>query len=209
MKIQAFHRFEAFLAQFRLLEEIQGFSLAVGAHREGGEAGVRNQRQGGDGTRSRGEQQQQAEPPRCAGAEDYAGKGNREQQRWPNSPSLPFARCLGFGARVRVRVHPKPYTKTQTFHRFEGFLARFCLLEVIRGFSLAIGAHREGGKREPGTRIREEMWALRSRYLDVKNLISDDRVDISIVDSDRFRSIITKVESQHEHDKSPSTIRSP
>ncbi|KAL8096706.1 non-structural maintenance of chromosomes element 4 homolog A-like [Apium graveolens] len=38
---------------------------------------------------------------------------------------------------------------------------------------------------------------LRSRYLAVKNLISDERDDISRVDSDKFNSIINEVESLH------------
>lgn len=53
-----------------------------------------------------------------------------------------------------------------------------------------------GGPSEQGATERR---ALRSRYLAVKNLISDEREDISRVDSDRFRSIITEVESLHEH----------
>ncbi|CAL9755406.1 unnamed protein product [Musa acuminata subsp. burmannicoides] len=39
---------------------------------------------------------------------------------------------------------------------------------------------------------------LRSRYLAVKNMISDKREDITKVDSDKFNSIITEVESLHE-----------
>ncbi|KAG1363890.1 non-structural maintenance of chromosomes element 4 [Cocos nucifera] len=75
----------------------------------------------------------------------------------------------------------------------------------------------KGVKREPETRGREEIRGdeagesssgegtqgvterrvLRSRYLAVKNLISDEKEDISRVDSDKFKSIITEVESLH------------
>ncbi|XP_042407451.1 non-structural maintenance of chromosomes element 4 homolog A-like isoform X2 [Zingiber officinale] len=43
-----------------------------------------------------------------------------------------------------------------------------------------------------------ERRVLRSRYLAVKNLISDKREDITGADSDNFNSIITEVESLHE-----------
>lgn len=43
-----------------------------------------------------------------------------------------------------------------------------------------------------------ERRALRSRYLAVKNLISEKREDISRVDSDKFDSIINEVESLHQ-----------
>uniref|UniRef100_A0A5B6YWL0 Non-structural maintenance of chromosomes element 4 n=1 Tax=Davidia involucrata TaxID=16924 RepID=A0A5B6YWL0_DAVIN len=43
-----------------------------------------------------------------------------------------------------------------------------------------------------------ERRVLRSRYLAVKNLISDERDDISKVDSDKFKSIINEVESLHQ-----------
>lgn len=43
-----------------------------------------------------------------------------------------------------------------------------------------------------------ERRVLRSRYLAVKNLISDEREDISRMDSDKFSSIIAQVESLHK-----------
>ncbi|XP_010928436.1 non-structural maintenance of chromosomes element 4 homolog A [Elaeis guineensis] len=73
-----------------------------------------------------------------------------------------------------------------------------------------------GVKREPEKRGREESWGdeaesssgegtqgvterrvLRSRYLAVKNLIGDEKEDISRVDSGKFKSIIAEVESLH------------
>ncbi|KAK9289607.1 hypothetical protein L1049_007764 [Liquidambar formosana] len=43
-----------------------------------------------------------------------------------------------------------------------------------------------------------ERRVLRSRYLAVKNLISDEREDITRVDSDKFNSVINEVESLHQ-----------
>ncbi|XP_020572325.1 non-structural maintenance of chromosomes element 4 homolog A-like [Phalaenopsis equestris] len=48
-----------------------------------------------------------------------------------------------------------------------------------------------------------ERRALRSRYLAVKNLISNERDDITRQDSKRFKSIITEVEALHENVKKP------
>ncbi|CAN6177528.1 unnamed protein product [Urochloa humidicola] len=44
---------------------------------------------------------------------------------------------------------------------------------------------------------------LRSQYLAVKSLISDEKDDMASVDSDKFRSIINKVESLHQHVQRP------
>lgn len=51
-----------------------------------------------------------------------------------------------------------------------------------------------GGGRQEATERR----VLRSRYLAVKNLIVDERDDISKVDSERFSSIINEVENLHQ-----------
>ncbi|KAL2480549.1 Non-structural maintenance of chromosomes element 4A [Abeliophyllum distichum] len=44
---------------------------------------------------------------------------------------------------------------------------------------------------------------LRSKYLTVKNRISDERDDISKVDSDKFKSIIAEVDGLHQHVTKP------
>ncbi|CAL5048716.1 unnamed protein product [Urochloa decumbens] len=44
---------------------------------------------------------------------------------------------------------------------------------------------------------------LRSQYLAVKSLISDEKDDMVCADSDKFRSIINKVESLHQHVQRP------
>ncbi|KAL0905618.1 hypothetical protein M5K25_024051 [Dendrobium thyrsiflorum] len=48
-----------------------------------------------------------------------------------------------------------------------------------------------------------ERRVLRSRYLAVKNLISNERDDITSQDSRKFKSIITEVEALHENVKKP------
>lgn len=53
-----------------------------------------------------------------------------------------------------------------------------------------------GGADESGDGVKRRV--LRSRYLAVKNLISDERDDISRIDSDKFNSIINEVESLHQ-----------
>ncbi|XP_072988319.1 non-structural maintenance of chromosomes element 4 homolog A-like [Typha latifolia] len=63
------------------------------------------------------------------------------------------------------------------------------------------GLREEAGERSTSGQSREgavERRILRSRYLAVKNLISDDREDIGRGDSDRFSSIITEVENLHQ-----------
>ncbi|KAK3000019.1 hypothetical protein RJ639_024436 [Escallonia herrerae] len=55
---------------------------------------------------------------------------------------------------------------------------------------------------EPGT-SGVERRVLRSRYLAVKNLICDERDDLSSVNSDKFKSIIDEVESLHQHVQKP------
>ncbi|XP_008808094.1 non-structural maintenance of chromosomes element 4 homolog A [Phoenix dactylifera] len=53
------------------------------------------------------------------------------------------------------------------------------------------------GSRGKGLQGVTERRVLRSRYLAVRNLISDEREDISRVDSDKFNSIISEVENLH------------
>ncbi|KAL6604506.1 hypothetical protein ACP70R_042933 [Stipagrostis hirtigluma subsp. patula] len=52
----------------------------------------------------------------------------------------------------------------------------------------------DGGERQGAAERRK----LRSRYLAVKNLISDERDEMARADSDKFAAIITQVESLHE-----------
>ncbi|KAM7500253.1 hypothetical protein LguiA_024667 [Lonicera macranthoides] len=61
----------------------------------------------------------------------------------------------------------------------------------------------DGGESGGSSSSGIERRLLRSRYLAVKNLISDERDDISKVDSDKFKSIIDEVESLHEHVQKP------
>ncbi|XP_058070828.1 non-structural maintenance of chromosomes element 4 homolog A isoform X2 [Magnolia sinica] len=57
----------------------------------------------------------------------------------------------------------------------------------------------EAGRSEPSARQAvSERRVLRSRYLVVKNLIDDEREDISRADSDKFNSIIGEVENLHQ-----------
>ncbi|URD98658.1 hypothetical protein MUK42_29240 [Musa troglodytarum] len=62
------------------------------------------------------------------------------------------------------------------------------------------GGSSDAGRRRQGTADRR---ILRSRYIAVKNLISSKREDITSADSERFNSIITEVESLHEHVQRP------
>ncbi|CAA7397981.1 unnamed protein product [Spirodela intermedia] len=64
----------------------------------------------------------------------------------------------------------------------------------------------QGGGASASEETREETLErriLRSRYLAVKNQLVDGREDLSRVDSDRFRSIITEVEALHQQVKKP------
>ncbi|KAL6888340.1 hypothetical protein ACP4OV_009366 [Aristida adscensionis] len=66
---------------------------------------------------------------------------------------------------------------------------------------MAPAAWEEGEGSEPqGTAERRR---LRSRYLAVKNLISDERDEIAKADSDKFEVIITQVDCLHEHVQRP------
>ncbi|XAR70029.1 hypothetical protein NMG60_11001844 [Bertholletia excelsa] len=56
----------------------------------------------------------------------------------------------------------------------------------------------EAGAEESRADAASDRRVLRSRYLAVKTRISDDRDDISKVDSDKFNSIINEVESLHQ-----------
>ncbi|KAF8398497.1 hypothetical protein HHK36_017426 [Tetracentron sinense] len=56
----------------------------------------------------------------------------------------------------------------------------------------------EAEARDSGRRGLTERRVLRSKYLAVKNRINDERDDISRVDSDRFKSIISEVENLHQ-----------
>ncbi|XP_031499701.1 non-structural maintenance of chromosomes element 4 homolog A [Nymphaea colorata] len=51
---------------------------------------------------------------------------------------------------------------------------------------------------DPGNHGRADRRVLRSRYLAVKNLINDEREQISKADSDKFKSIINEVENLHQ-----------
>ncbi|XXG56664.1 hypothetical protein AAC387_Pa03g4016 [Persea americana] len=63
---------------------------------------------------------------------------------------------------------------------------------------------REGQERGESTRESvTERRSLRSRYLAVKNLINDERDDISRAESDKFKSIFGEVESLHEFVQKP------
>ncbi|KAG0475552.1 hypothetical protein HPP92_015238 [Vanilla planifolia] len=67
----------------------------------------------------------------------------------------------------------------------------------------AEGAILDGTGAETSRQEALERRALRSRYLAVKNLISDERDDISRSDSQRFKSIISEVEALHRNVKKP------
>ncbi|XP_020268102.1 non-structural maintenance of chromosomes element 4 homolog A-like [Asparagus officinalis] len=70
----------------------------------------------------------------------------------------------------------------------------------------AVTRERRGeGENGSGSNRQEahDRRALRSQYLAVKNLISDEREDITRVDSDKFSSIITQVESLHKFVQKP------
>ncbi|CAL5041911.1 unnamed protein product [Urochloa decumbens] len=54
-----------------------------------------------------------------------------------------------------------------------------------------------------GTQAVDDRRQLRSQYLAVKSLISDEKDDMACADSDKFRSIINKVESLHQHVQRP------
>lgn len=62
----------------------------------------------------------------------------------------------------------------------------------------AVNAGREAAAGISGSGGGVERRVLRSRYLAVKNLINDERDDISRVDSDKFKLIIDEVESLHQ-----------
>ncbi|XP_059646383.1 non-structural maintenance of chromosomes element 4 homolog A [Cornus florida] len=59
-------------------------------------------------------------------------------------------------------------------------------------------ANDEAGPSDSPPEVVAERRVLRSRYLAVKNLIIDERDDISKFDSDKFKSIINEVESLHQ-----------
>ncbi|XP_072995107.1 non-structural maintenance of chromosomes element 4 homolog A-like [Typha latifolia] len=59
------------------------------------------------------------------------------------------------------------------------------------------------GEDESSRQGAAERRVLRSRYLAVKNLISDERDDLNKVDSDKFQSIITQVDSLHQFVQKP------
>ncbi|KAL5976883.1 hypothetical protein ACLOJK_021218 [Asimina triloba] len=59
------------------------------------------------------------------------------------------------------------------------------------------------GRESPPHEVAANRRVLRSRYLAVKHLINDEREDISRVDSDKFRSIISEVENLHQHVRKP------
>lgn len=61
--------------------------------------------------------------------------------------------------------------------------------------------HNEGDDQNEGNEL--ERRVLRSRYLAVKNLISDKRDDITRADSEKFRSIFDEVECLHQHVQKP------
>ncbi|XP_073099571.1 non-structural maintenance of chromosomes element 4 homolog A isoform X2 [Elaeis guineensis] len=67
----------------------------------------------------------------------------------------------------------------------------------VRGREETRGGEAGEGSRGEGSQGVTERRVLRSRYLAVRNLISDEREDISKVDSDKFNSIIGEVESLH------------
>ncbi|KAJ0961696.1 hypothetical protein J5N97_000015 [Dioscorea zingiberensis] len=75
-------------------------------------------------------------------------------------------------------------------------------LKRERGSREAEAEATEGEERESPHGAMERR-ALRSRYLAVKNLISDERDGISNEDSDKFRTIITEVESLHQFVQKP------
>ncbi|ERN00857.1 hypothetical protein AMTRI_Chr03g45670 [Amborella trichopoda] len=54
-----------------------------------------------------------------------------------------------------------------------------------------------------GNQSTTERRVLRSRYLAVKNLINDERDEITCLDSDKFKTIISEVESLHRHVEKP------
>ncbi|KAF0935794.1 hypothetical protein E2562_035762 [Oryza meyeriana var. granulata] len=55
-----------------------------------------------------------------------------------------------------------------------------------------------GGRRQQQQQGVAERRQLRSRYLAVKNLISDEKDDMARADSDKFAAVITQVECLHE-----------
>ncbi|KAK9122658.1 hypothetical protein Sjap_012260 [Stephania japonica] len=59
------------------------------------------------------------------------------------------------------------------------------------------GAQRAVEDNEQGQGVMERR-ALRSKYLAMKNLINDEKEDLSRVDSDKFTSIISEVENLHQ-----------
>uniref|UniRef100_A0A1D1XPL1 Non-structural maintenance of chromosomes element 4 n=1 Tax=Anthurium amnicola TaxID=1678845 RepID=A0A1D1XPL1_9ARAE len=67
----------------------------------------------------------------------------------------------------------------------------------LEGGSQGGGGGGEVGEEVTGRRV------LRSRYLAVKNLIVDQREDISRADSHQFKSIITEVETLHQQVQKP------
>ncbi|TVT99110.1 hypothetical protein EJB05_55543 [Eragrostis curvula] len=62
------------------------------------------------------------------------------------------------------------------------------------------GTERDG---EAGPQGQAERRKLRSRYLTVKNLISDERDEMAKADSDKFAAIITQVDCLHEQVQRP------
>ncbi|KAL6874033.1 hypothetical protein ACP4OV_014115 [Aristida adscensionis] len=54
-----------------------------------------------------------------------------------------------------------------------------------------------------GSQAVDDRRLLRSQYLAVKSLISDEKDEMARADSDKFRSIIAKVESLHQHVQRP------
>ncbi|KAL3534186.1 hypothetical protein ACH5RR_002647 [Cinchona calisaya] len=64
--------------------------------------------------------------------------------------------------------------------------------------SSRLRAREEAEVAEQGADNIVERRVLRSRYLNVKNRISDERDDLSKVDSDKFKSIIEEVDNLHQ-----------
>lgn len=64
------------------------------------------------------------------------------------------------------------------------------------------GGEGDAGHPEPRQGVTERR-VLRSQYLAVKNLINDEREDLSRADSDKFRSIIREVEGLHQFVQKP------
>lgn len=74
---------------------------------------------------------------------------------------------------------------------------------VKREAAARIGEDEESGNRESSRQELYERRVLRSRYLAVKTLISDEKEDITKIDSDKFDSIFTEVENLHQQVRKP------